>query len=257
MRPERGPGTNQGPVCFESKHAEKKSMGRILVVDDDKDILRLVEQVLAEVGHIVVTATSVLEAVDHLRHASFDMVLSDANMPMHSGFDLVATLRKDPQWQNLSIAMITGRREKKDIEKALQAGVDDYIVKPIDPLLLIQKVETLFNKRPPESHPVWQVNSLEQEAGKVIFPMHLRKISELGVTATSAVAFTYGQTIEVKFQFFTDLRLEPPPLRVLRCHEIGPGEYEVELIFLGAREAFLQQIRRWIYSHAGSARSAS
>lgn len=232
-------------------------MGRILVVDDDKDILRMVEQILAEAGHTVVSATSVLEAVDHLRQASFDMVLSDANMPMHSGFDLIATLRKEPQWQNLSIAMITGRKEKKDIERAVQAGVDDYIVKPIDPLLLMQKVETLFTKRPPESHPVWHVNAPEQEAGKAIFPMHLKKISELGVTATSSVPFQYGQTIEVKFQFFTDLHLEPPPMRVLRCHEIGPGTHEVELIFLGSRESFLQPVRRWIYSHAGSAKVAS
>lgn len=232
-------------------------MGRILAVDDDKDILRMVEQILAEAGHTVVSATNVLEAIDHLRHASFDMVLSDANMPMHSGFDLVMTLRKEPEWQKLSIAMITGRREKKDIEKAVQAGVDDYIVKPIDPLLLIQKVETLFNKRPPESHPEWLVSSLEQEAGKAIFPMNLKKISELGVTATSSVPFQYGQIIEVRFQFFADLQLDPPPLRVLRCHEIGPQQYEVELIFLGSREAFLQKIRRWIYTHAGTVKAVS
>lgn len=232
-------------------------MGRILVVDDDKDILRIAEQILAEAGHVVVSVSSVMEAVDHLRNASFDMVLSDANMPMHSGFDLVQTLRKEPQWQNLAIAMLTGRREKKDIEKAVTAGVDDYIVKPIDPLLLIQKVETLFNKRPPENHPEWYVNAPEQGAGKVIFPMVLQKISELGVTAHSTVSFQYGQVVEVRFQFFEDLQADPPPLRVLRCHEMAPGQYEVELVFLGSREAFLQKVRRWIYSHAGSAKAAS
>lgn len=232
-------------------------MGRILVVDDDKDILRMVEQILAEAGHSIISVTSVMEAVEHLRNASFDMVLSDANMPMHTGFDLVQTLRKEPQWQNMAIAMLTGRREKKDIDRAVQAGVDDYIVKPIDPLLLIQKVETLFTKRPPENHPEWFVNAPEQGAGKVSFPMTLQKISELGVTAHSIVPFQYGQVVEVSFQFFIDLQVEPPPLRVLRCHEVIPGQYEVELVFLGSREAFLQKIRRWIYSHAGSAKVAS
>lgn len=232
-------------------------MGRILIVDDDKDILRMVEQILAEAGHSVVSASSVIEAVEHLRYASFDMVLSDANMPMHSGFDLVTTLRKEPQWQNMTIAMLTSRREKKDIEKAVTAGVDDYIVKPIDPLLLIQKVETLFTKRPPEQHPEWFVNTYDQAVGKVIFPMTLQKISELGLTATSQVPFQYGQSIEVRFQFFEELQADPPPLKVLRCHEILPGQYEVELVFLGAREAFLQKVRRWIYSHAGSSKAAS
>ena len=232
-------------------------MARVLVVDDDKDILKAVEQILAEVGHTVVSATSAMEAIEHLRLASFDMVLSDANMPMHSGFDLVATLRKEPEWQKLSIAMLTGRREKKDIEKAINAGVDDYIVKPIDPLLLIQKVETLFTKRPPENHPEWHITNTEQETGKVIFSMNLKKISELGVTATSAVPFQYGQIVEVRFQFFVDLQLDPPPLRVLRCHEVGLGLHEVEMIFVGAREAFLQKVRRWIYTHAGSAKAAS
>ena len=231
-------------------------MGRILVVDDDKDILRMAEQILAEAGHTVVSATSAMGAVEHLRQASFDLVITDANMPMHSGFDLAQTLRKEPQWQNLSIAMLTGRREKKDIEKAIHSGVDDYIVKPIDPLLLIQKVETLFTKRPPEQHPEWHVNP-DQESGKAIFPMQLKKVSELGVTAFSTVPFQHGQVIEVRFQFFESLQLDPPPLRVLRCHEIAPHQYEVELVFMGSREAFLQKIRRWIYTHAGTAKASA
>src|ERR1700735_1237149 len=106
-------------------------MARILVVDDDGDIWKLVERVFAPGGHAVVTAPDAYQAMDKLDHVDFDLLISDANMPHFSGFELVQTVRKNPRFQNLSIAMLTGLRERKDIERALKVGVDDYIVKPI------------------------------------------------------------------------------------------------------------------------------
>ena len=115
-------------------------MARILVVDDDTDILKLVERVLGQVGHTVFTAEDPMRAMDLIQRVGFDLLVSDANLPHYSGFDLVQTIRHEPKYANMSIAMLTGLREKKDIERAIKAGVDDYIVKPIDPLILIQKI---------------------------------------------------------------------------------------------------------------------
>ena len=68
-------------------------------------------------------------------------------MPHYTGFELIHTVRNNPKFKHMSIVMLTGLRERKDVERALTVGVDDYIVKPIDPLLLIQKVNSLFEKK--------------------------------------------------------------------------------------------------------------
>lgn len=123
-------------------------MARILVVDDDPDILKLSERVLADGdGHIVYTATEPMQAMQYLDSLPFDLLISDANMPHYSGYDLVRTLRNNDSFEHLLVAMLTGRRQRKDVERAIQAGVDDYIVKPIDPLILIQKVTALLKKK--------------------------------------------------------------------------------------------------------------
>src|SRR4051812_10592644 len=103
-------------------------MARILVVDDDRDILKLVERVFTQAGHIILTADDAFKAMTILESTDFDLLISDANMPHFTGFELVQTLRRNRRFQNMAIAMLTGLRERKDIDKALKAGVDDYIV---------------------------------------------------------------------------------------------------------------------------------
>src|SRR5210317_1448319 len=110
-------------------------MARILVVDDDPDILRLADRVLSMGGHIVFRAQDAVRAMDLLNSSMFDLLISDANMPHFSGFDLVRHVRNNKRFNNMAIAMLTGLRERKDIERAVRAGVDDYIVKPIDPMV--------------------------------------------------------------------------------------------------------------------------
>lgn len=232
-------------------------MGRILVVDDDPDILKLSERVLASAGHIVVTVEDVLRALDLMNYVEFDMVISDANMPHYSGFDLVQTLRKNPKFKDLSIAMLTGLRERKHIDRAVQAGVDDYIVKPIDPMILIEKVTALFNKKPPIDYPEILVSP---EMGKVAMKitLTLESVSELGCKMVSDVPIRPGQVLDVEADFFKVLDAAPPPMKVLSADlNKSTGQWHLNLIFLGAREAFLQKVRRWMHTHGGSNKSAA
>ena len=233
-------------------------MARVLVVDDDGDILKLTEKVLSAGGHIVFTAESAFKAMEFLEALEFDLLISDANMPHFSGFELVQTLRKNPRFKNLSIAMLTGLRERKDIDRAVKAGVDDYIVKPIDPLLLVQKVSSLFDRKPPAQHPeafFQELDPLNQAA--LMTPLKLVSVSELGLVVVSPSPLTIGQFLELKSAFFQQLGTEVPPLKVLSMEPSEvPNEYRSQLIFLGAREAFLQKIRRYIFSHGASAKAA-
>lgn len=231
-------------------------MARILVVDDDGDVLKMAERVLSGAGHQTIGVEDPIKAMERLDSASFDLLISDANMPHYSGFDLVKTVRHDKRFDNMAIAMLTGLRDRKDVEKAVLAGVDDYIVKPIDPILLMQKVEALFAKKPPARHPevLFEEDSALNQA-VMLASLTVRSISELGVVIDSNQEFTPGATIDLKGHFFeTEVGIDPPPTKVTSVEKLGPGRYRTQLIFLGASEPVLQKIRKWILSHGSMIR---
>jgi DNA-binding response OmpR family regulator len=232
-------------------------MARILVVDDDEDILQLAQKVLAHEGHTVFIAVDAMKAIEMLKETMFDLLVSDANMPHFSGFELVQTVRRDVRFRHLAICMLTGLREKKDIEKAIRAGVDDYIVKPIDPLLFSKKILALFEKRPPADHPEIRFSqSSKSSRARLHMNTTVVAMSELGLKILAEQQMAEGAIVELDWEFFQNLDVQAPPLKVLTC-QAEEKKYLVQLIFLGAREAFLQKIRAWLYSHGSSLRKTS
>lgn len=225
-------------------------MARILVVDDDPDILFLADKVLRDAGHTVFVAEDAIRAADWLNHVEFDLLLSDANMPHYSGFELVTTVRNDTKYDRMAVAMLTGLRERKDVERAVKMGVDDYIVKPVDPLLLVQKVNTLFEKRPPLIYPEIRLIG-EETSASVDSPITVESISELGVKVVAGFAMQPGTVIDIRAEFFRQLGEPPPPLKVLSADsEAKNGKFGAQLMFIGARESFLKKVRRLIVSRA-------
>ena len=220
-------------------------MARILVVDDDQDILKMAEKILVTAGHTVFVAEDALRAIDWLNNLTFDLLLSDANMPHYTGFDLINTIRNNPRYKDLSIAMLTGLRERKDVERALKMGVDDYIVKPLDPMLLVQKVNSLFERKPAQKYAEVHLSPAQ---GKAILQRKIvvESISEMGIVILTEEAVKAGQILDMKAEIFKTLDIEAPPLKVLRVEvDSKTGQYRSQLLFLGAREAMLQKIRKW------------
>jgi DNA-binding response OmpR family regulator len=233
-------------------------MARILVVDDDTDILKITEQVLGSAGHSVFVAEDALRAIDWLNHTSFDLLISDVNMPHYSGLQLVSTIRNNPKFSSLAIAMLTGMRERKDVEKAMDIGVDDYIIKPLDPLILLQKVNALFDKRPPKRYPEITLGRSALAQGHLKRALTVETISELGVRVLTDLSLRPGMVVDIGAEFFVALDVEIPPMKVLSVEiDAESGSQRAQLIFLAPREAFLKKIRHWLYTHGASARAAS
>ncbi|MCC7404187.1 MAG: response regulator [Bdellovibrionales bacterium] len=225
-------------------------MARILVVDDDPDILKFAEKVLTTSSHSVMTATDAMKAMELLNVAHFDLLLSDANMPHYSGFDLVKTLRNDKRFQSMAIAMLTGLRERKDIDRAIRMGVDDYIVKPIDPLLFIKKVEALFKNKPPMEMPeVKFTETSELRHAALMVPGEVVAMSEMGMTLISPHPTPVGTILEINSPIFELIGISPPPVRVIsndrQDHDV---RWLVKVTYMGATEAMLQKIRAWVFS---------
>ena len=117
---------------------------KFLVVDDSATMRRILVNSLQRIGF-----TECVEAEDGLQalekfDASISFVITDWNMPRVSGIDFVRTLRAHASGKTVSILMVTSRGDRDDIAMAMEAGVNNYIVKPFTPQVLKEKIEQLL-----------------------------------------------------------------------------------------------------------------
>jgi DNA-binding response OmpR family regulator len=231
-------------------------MARILLVDDDIDLLKFGQEILASVDHEAVVAQDATRALEYLNNHPFDLVISDANMPFISGFELVKTIRKNPKWQDLTVALLTGRRGKEDVRQAIQAGVDDYIVKPIDPLLFLNKIETLLDKRDSSECSEYLFEERDPSAsGTLQVEIQLISISEMGLSYLSNQPTKSGKTVEIEAPLFEELDMSPPPMKVIGCQKIGENLWSVRTVYCGTTDAELQKLRSWMLRKMGQKRA--
>jgi len=123
--------------------------GKILIVDDEVDILHFLELVLRERGYDVATAGSGREAVELARKVRPDLVLLDIMMPQMDGWEVLKLLRVDDVTARIPVAMVSARTDPKDRVQGLQEGAVDYICKPFALDDLIAKVEAIFAQPAP------------------------------------------------------------------------------------------------------------
>lgn len=118
-------------------------MGDVLVVDDSKTIRMVLRKILRELGHEVCEAGDGQEALKVMETAkdSIKVVLTDWNMPVMNGLDLLKHLRKDPALASLIIIMITTETETENMMAALEAGANEYVMKPFTKEILKEKLE--------------------------------------------------------------------------------------------------------------------
>lgn len=101
-------------------------MAKILIVDDQKSVLLTLEALLTKDGHSVVQSSNAWEAMRALAQGQIDLVISDVIMPGGDGYSLTRTIRKQPSLSKMPIILLTGKREKNDIDKGIECGVNDY-----------------------------------------------------------------------------------------------------------------------------------
>ena len=119
---------------------------RLLVVDDEEDILELLRYNLEREGYSVVTALSGEEAVDRARSDAPDLILLDLMLPGMNGLDVCRVLSRDERTQSIPIIILTARAEEADIVAGLELGADDYISKPFSPRVVLARVKTVLRR---------------------------------------------------------------------------------------------------------------
>ena len=133
---------------------------RVLVVDDEPDIVALVAYHLAKVGHRVATASSGTEALELARRDRPALIVLDLMLPGLSGYEVLEQLRGDESTRDIAVLMLTARREEQDRIRGLALGADDYLTKPFAPQELVLRVAAILRRTRAAGAPAGDVVSV-------------------------------------------------------------------------------------------------
>jgi two-component system alkaline phosphatase synthesis response regulator PhoP len=124
----------------------KKKEIKILLVDDEQDILEIVGYNLSQEGYKIVTASNGREAIAVAKKELPNLIIMDVMMPEMDGMEACEAIRKIPELNNVIITFLTARSEDYSQVAGFEVGADDYIAKPIKPKLLVSKVKALLRR---------------------------------------------------------------------------------------------------------------
>lgn len=222
-------------------------MARILLVDDDRELLQIASALLTYAKHEVLAYENAVDALEALRRQPVDVVITDANMQPHSGFDLIRSIKLLPDSELLPIAMLTGRREKRDVERALAAGAQDYIVKPLDPDLFLKKVTELVASGENNRRISRFAEIKTKDTATCEFSLVVIGLGENGVLLDSDQSLHPGSIISISSDLFNRIGVPRPQLRVTGATP-GPssGAFEVRATFHGIDEKQKAKIRQYV-----------
>jgi CheY-like chemotaxis protein len=128
--------------------ANARTTPRILIADDNAQNVELLEAYLSATDWDVRTAADGEETLRQVRDWQPDVILLDIMMPKISGFEVCKRLRADPQTSDIAVLMVTGLDQPSDIDKAVEAGAEDFMTKPINKDALLLRVRALLKARP-------------------------------------------------------------------------------------------------------------
>ncbi|MDK9793284.1 response regulator [Vibrio sp. D431a] len=118
---------------------------KILVIDDFPTMRKIIRSLLGELGYTDIDeAADGLEGLKAMRSASYDLVVSDWNMPTLNGVEMVQQMRKMPDLKDIPVLMVTAEAKREQIIYAAQSGVNGYIVKPFTGATLKEKIDKIM-----------------------------------------------------------------------------------------------------------------
>lgn len=141
---------------------------KVLIADDEPDILEIIQFNLVEEGFEVFTAKNGIEAIEQAKKHQPDLIILDIMMPGKNGIDVCNILRMQPAFRETLIIFLSALSDEKTEIQGLETGADDYLTKPVSPKVLISKVNALFRRLNKEDSEIVQVGDLVIDREKYI-----------------------------------------------------------------------------------------
>ncbi|MBL7702506.1 MAG: response regulator transcription factor [Ferruginibacter sp.] len=144
------------------------SVKKILIADDEPDILEIIQYNLQNEGYEVITAKNGNEAIEQAKRSQPDLIILDIMMPGKNGIEVCNHLRLQPAFNDTLIIFLTALSDEGTEVKGLETGADDFITKPVSPKVLVSKVNALFRRVNKEETGILQIGGLTIDREKYI-----------------------------------------------------------------------------------------
>jgi len=122
-------------------------MAKILIVDDEPNLVKLLKSILEEKGYGVIVACDGQDGLDKTYQENPDLIILDLMLPKIDGYDVCKMLRSDNKYIDIPIIMLTGRTEAQDIRKGMDLGAVSYVQKPFNPDVLLGIIQGLVGQK--------------------------------------------------------------------------------------------------------------
>jgi CheY-like chemotaxis protein len=236
---------------------EMSKSDSMLVVDDSPETILIMKTILTQAGYKVHAATKGQEALNFLYvNKSIRLVFLDIMLPDMSGFDIMKEISKIEHKDNIKVCFLSGKNTKEDVAKAISLGGNDYVVKPVDKELVLDKVSTLFGEAPLAKYAKLTVTYAGHfEAEKVKPDILIMEISEEGMVFRSSAQLAENEAFQITSSPLKDLLgvSDTFMVRVLECHKQKPGTYICNCTWVGLKESEATIIRSVVIRAAQAA----
>lgn len=224
-------------------------MKKILIVDDLKPFVEQEKSILSRADVHIFTATSGTEALTIHKNVKVDLMVVDIDMPGMSGDELCSIIREDPELRDVSVLMVTRPREA-DILRCKNCGANDYIKKPIDEKVLIEKATTLLGVPIRKAYRVFVNVSVKGEGERIKFIATSVNISTSGILIEAKKSLNVGAIVHCSF-FLSGTSTISATGKVVRIIK-KPTEdtYQYGIKFTSISDAARQIIGEFVKSHS-------
>lgn len=223
----------------------------ILIIDDDPDVRRIISKILSNVGIVVAEAGNVKEALSSVQKRRPHLILLDLQMSPDTGYVFLEACKNQSICKGIPVIVVSGLNDRSSIAKAFTFGAKDYLMKPLNATLLLQKIRKLFIRSGDDSFLKVDFPIADAPTMTVTVPSILTAINDIGLQIRSPIRLSQEERVRVTTPVLTENQLDS----VLQksgpevAKTLGEGQFMNEIRFIGiSYQASLKIrsiIKRW------------
>ncbi len=220
-------------------------MKRVLIVEDNPSDAKIMTFFLEKKGMHVTQSGDAYKALDLLKRYDFDLIIMDWMLPHMNGLDALKTIRSDSKKQDIPVIFTTSRSEARDIKKAIDAGVTDYIVKPVEADVLFNKIKRSLK----QDSPLQFFKIPFNEGGTSVLQLKIKlvELSEKKLKFMTSLNITADQVVELQIPIFEKLGITKVNVKTSASTSTEEGYLvEADLFDLDSEQMF--KIRTYLHS---------
>lgn len=220
---------------------DKRNFQSVMIVEDNLADGLIIKHVVESMGYKAKLIQNPNNAFQELSEKSFCLVILDWQMPDLNGIEFLRKMKSDDSLKNTPVILASGKNLIDDIRFAIRSGVSDYIVKPVDPLILESKVKSAML-----NHQNWAFTEIPFELNRnqsiLTTAGELLSISEIGIIIKLSSPVPTGHTCEFQSDILRKSGINSVPVRAIEQKQID-NVFITTMIFMGLKAADLKQIR--------------